>query len=290
MIYKNATQAWYLESATEGVGSAFLLEDANCLHQEQTEIMHIGIYTSATFGHIMTIDDLVMLTTRDNFLYHEMMTHPALYSHPCPKEVIIIGGGDCGTLKEVLKHPTVERVRQIDIEERVTRLSEQYFPELCSSNQDPRATLDFCDGIAWLANAPDASADVIIVDATDPVGPAEGLFQLPFFQDCRRVLRPNGLLVQQGESPFIHLPIIKAFHQAQRDAGFSQQHLLTFPQPCYPSGWWSATVAGNDTYRDLTPREADIAADQLVLDYYNAGIHRSALTLPNFIAAALKSI
>src|SRR5574338_1669805 len=117
-----------------------------------------------------------MLTTRDNFLYHEMMTHPVLYTPAAPRNVAIIGGGDCGTLREVLRHPEVESVVQIDIDERVTRLAEKYFPELCESNADPRAKLLFDDGIQWMKDARRESIDLIIIDSTDPVGPAEGLF------------------------------------------------------------------------------------------------------------------
>ena len=136
-----------------------------------------------------------MVSTRDNFFYHEMISHPALYTHPNPKRVWIIGGGDCGTLREVLKHPSVEHAVQIDIDERVTRLAEIYFPELCESNDDPRAELKFIDGIKWVKEAAPDSVDMIIVDSTDPVGPAEGLFSDEFYRDCFNCLSENGMIV-----------------------------------------------------------------------------------------------
>ncbi len=125
-----------------------------------------------------------MLTARDNFIYHEMLSHPALFSHPSPEHVVIIGGGDCGTLREVLKHDGVTRALQVEIDERVTRLAEEFFPELCASNSDPRAEFLFDDGIQWMKDADPGSVDVIIVDSTDPIGPAEGLFTEAFYRDC----------------------------------------------------------------------------------------------------------
>jgi spermidine synthase len=230
----------------------------------------------------MVIDGCYMLTTRDNFLYHEMMSHPALFTHPNPRRVAIIGGGDCGTLREVLKHPSVEHALQVDIDERVTRLAERYFPELCESNGDPRAELYFGDGIQWMKDAEPGSVDVIIVDSTDPVGPAEGLFTEAFFRDCHRALGEQGVMVQQSESPLLHYEnIIQPLHRAMRAAGFADSVTLPFPQPCYPSGWWSATMAGKGgDVRSF--RVTDAQQKAFATRYYNAAIHQGALAQPEF--------
>jgi spermidine synthase len=205
-----------------------------------------------------------------------------LYTHPAPKRVVIIGGGDCGTLREVLHHPEVEQAVQVEIDERVTRLSERYFPELCESNHDPRAALLFEDGLKWMREAEPGSVDVVIVDSTDPIGPAEGLFTESFFRDCHRALGDDGLLVQQSESPLIHLEtIIRPLRNAMRAGGFEHIHTLQFPQPCYPSGWWTATLAGK---KDLhTFRETDAANRPFATRYYNADIHRAALATPELL-------
>jgi spermidine synthase len=201
--------------------------------------------------------------------------------------VLIVGGGDCGTLREVLKHPDVETVIQVDIDAEVTRAAERYFPELCVSNHDPRAQLRFEDGIAWVKNAEMGSYDVIIVDSTDPVGPAEGLFAEPFLRDCHRALGADGLLVQQSESPLFHLDgILLPLHRALRAAGFADTHTLHFPQCVYPSGWWTATLA-RKTGRVSDFREADVAAKPFATEYYNAEIHRAALATPEFMRRAL---
>ena len=279
-------QSWFSE-IHPATGSAFSLKLKGTLHEAQSPYQRIAVHATEAFGHLMAIDGYIMLSTRDNFLYHEMMAHPALFTHPEPKRVLIVGGGDCGTLREVLKHPDVETVIQVDIDAEVTRAAERYFPELCVSNHDPRAQLCFEDGIAWVKNAEMGSYDVIIVDSTDPVGPAEGLFAEPFLRDCHRALSADGLLVQQSESPLFHLDgILLPLHRALRAAGFADTHTLHFPQCVYPSGWWTATLA-RKTGRVSDFREADAAAKPFATEYYNAEIHRAALATPEFMRRAL---
>lgn len=281
-----AESKWFFEHF-DSAGTAFGLRLKRKLEEVQTPWQHIEMWETDTFGYLMTIDGCTMVTTRDNFLYHEMMSHPVLFTHTDPKNVVIIGGGDCGTLTEVLKHQSVESVVQIDIDEQVTRLSEKYFPELCASNHDPRAQLLFIDGVKWIQEQPDASVDVLIVDSTDPVGPAEGLFKADFFRHCHRILRNGGLLVQQSESPLLHADtIIRDLHVNMKEAGFTSTTTLPFPQPVYPSGWWSCTLAGKgrDTHQF---RQQDSAALAFSTRYYSAGIHQGALCLPPFMAKAI---
>ena len=272
--------SWFTEAIDE-TGTAFSLKLKRKLHEEQTPFQKIEIFETETFGRLMVIDGCTMVSGRDNFLYHEMMSHPALFTHPAPRRVLIIGGGDCGTLREVLRHPEVERAQQVDIDERVTRLSEQYFPELCEANGDPRAELHFADGIEWVDKAAAGSLDVIIVDSTDPVGPGEVLFSETFYRHCRRALGEDGILVQQSESPLLHRELLQDMYRRMRAAGFAQQATLHFPQPIYPSGWWSATLAGNRDPRRF--REQDAAQKSFACRYYNADIHRGALAVPEFL-------
>ena len=276
-------RSWFTE-AVDKAGSAFSLKLGEKLHEEQTPWQKIEIYRTETFGHLMVIDGCTMVSTRDNFLYHEMMSHPALNSHPDPKTVVIVGGGDCGTLREVLKHPEVRSATQVEIDERVTRLAEQYFPELCTANRDPRATLFFGDGLKWMKDAKPGSVDLIIIDSTDPVGPAEGLFGRKFYLDCIRALAPDGMLVQQSESPLLHADLIREMHAAMRSAGFAQTHLLHFPQPIYPSGWWSASLA----CKQAAPLSLQRAVTGLDTKYYSAAVHAGCFAVPPFLAAALR--
>lgn len=281
------SKQWFTE-VFQNEGTGFSLQIKSKLAEQQSDYQFIEIFDTETFGNLMVIDGCVMLTTRDNFLYHEMMSHPALFTHPDPKRVVIIGGGDCGTLKEVLKHASVEQAIQVDIDKWVTQLSEQYFPELCTSNNDSRAQLLFDDGIKWMQNAEAGSVDVIIIDSTDPVGPAEGLFAVDFYKDCYRALGEKGVLVQQSESPLLHTnSIISNVHTDMKAAGFNSVQTLPFPQPVYPTGWWSATMASKDGEVSGF-RAEDASKKSFETQYYNTGIHQGALAMPEFMKKALK--
>ncbi|HET6631431.1 MAG TPA: polyamine aminopropyltransferase [Rhodanobacteraceae bacterium] len=280
------TQADWFTEAHQASGSSIGFRVERRLHSETTPFQTIDIYASTDWGNVMVIDGCLMLTARDNFLYHEMMSHPALFTHARAKRVVIVGGGDCGTLREVLRHDEVEHVAQVEIDERVTRLAEKYFPELCEGNGDPRAELVFGDGIAHVAALEPDSTDLIIVDSTDPVGPAKGLFDPAFYASCHKALRHGGILVQQSESPLAHLGLIREMRESMRASGFTATRTLTFPQPCYPTGWWSCTMARKEA--DLGAfRERGAATKQFATRYYNADIHRAALALPEFMREAL---
>ncbi len=279
---------WFSEIEHQA-GSAFSLKISQKLHDERSPFQHIEVYATEGFGNLLVIDGCIMLTERDNFLYHEMLVHPALFTHPDPKQILIIGGGDCGTLREVLKHPGVESAIQVDIDEAVTRTAERFFPQLCEANHDPRAELHFADGIAWVKNAAEGSYDIIIVDSTDPVGPAQGLFTQSFFQDCRRALGEQGLLVQQSESPLFHLEsILIPMHRAMFEAGFLHVNSLYFPQCAYPSGWWTTTMAST-TNSPVRFRETDASNKPFATRYYNVDIHRASLVTPEFVRQTLTS-
>jgi spermidine synthase len=277
---------WYTEEWA-GQGAAVSLKIKRKLHEEQSPYQRIEVWETETFGRLMTLDGLVMVTDRDNFIYHEMMSHPALFTHPEPESVLIIGGGDCGTLHEVLKHP-VKQVTQIELDERVTRVSERFFPALTASNRDPRARLHFADGIQWIKDAKPENYDVIIVDGTDPIGPAAGLFSEAFYKDCWRALKAGGLIAGQSESPLFHAGLIAAMRQALRGAGFKDLQTLHFPQCTYPSGWWSATLAGKDGAVSQF-REQDARSKRFATRYYNAGLHRGAMALPEFLQNQLRA-
>jgi spermidine synthase len=278
---------WITEICDEG-GSAFSLKGGQRVFSRQSAFQHVEVFETETYGKLMLIDGCTMVSSRENFLYHEMMAHPVLYTHDAPRRVAIIGGGDCGTLREVLRHPEVEHAVQIDIDEAVTDAAREHFPELCESNGDARAELLFIDGIQWMSDAEPGSLDVIIVDSTDPIGPGEVLFTPAFFDACHKALADGGMLVQQSESPLIHLPIIERMYTSLANAGFSGARTLFFPQPIYPTGWWSATIGAKRADLDSF-READVTGRPFETHYYNADIHRAALAEPEFFRRARAS-
>jgi len=275
---------WITEICEDG-GSAFALKRRDKLFEQQSPFQKVEVFDTETYGKLMLIDGCTMVSTRDNFLYHEMMSHPVLFTHHAPRRVAIIGGGDCGTLREVLKHPEVERAIQIDIDEVVTRAAEIHFPELCESNDDPRAELLFIDGIQWMKDAAPASLDVIIVDSTDPIGPGEVLFTPEFYEACHKALDDGGLIIQQSESPLIHMAILERMYRSLQAARFADARTLFFPQPIYPTGWWSATIGAKNTSLDQF-RETDAAAKTFDTTYYNEEIHRGAFAQPEFFRRA----
>ena len=228
------------------------------------------------------IDGFIMLSSRDNFIYHEMISHPVLFSHPKPRHVVIVGGGDCGTLQQVAQHQCVQTIFQIEIDERVTRLCEQYFPELCASNNDRRVNFQFTDAIEWMRQADKNSLDIIIIDSTDPIGPARGLFQKAFYEDCFKALKADGLLIQQSESPLIHWQTItQPMQNEMRAARFNHLKTMFFPQPVYPTGWWSATLAAKNQI--IFGRENESKNLNFTTRYYNHDIHTGAFAMPGFL-------
>ena len=276
------SKTWFTEECTE-CATSLSWEVRKKLHEEQTPFQKIEIYSTKGFGNLMAIDGFVMLTERDNFIYHEMLAHLTLFSHADPANVVIVGGGDCGTLREVTKHTCLKKITQVEIDERVTRLAEKYFPALCEANGDPRVDLVFKDAVQWMYNVEDRSLDVIIVDSTDPIGPAKGLFSTSFYRDCRRALKDGGLLSQQSESPLIHFDTIIAPMRARMlEAGFETTKLCHFPQPSYPTGWWTVTMARKNGHVSFA-RERIAKQRPFSTRYYNHLIHRASFAPPQFL-------
>tara|TARA_R110000782_G_scaffold16289_8_gene46865 strand:- start:313 stop:1146 length:834 start_codon:yes stop_codon:yes gene_type:complete len=267
---------WFSEPAQ---GHAISLEIDQKLHEEKSLHQIIAIYETKTFGRLMTLDGVIMMTSRDNFIYHEMLSHPALYNHPNPKDVAIVGGGDCGTLKEVLKHETVKQITQVELDERVTRISEEYFPELCEGNNDPRATLVFEVPMSWMQHAEPGSLDVIIVDR---VKQEKHLFQESFYRDCLAALREGGIVVTQSKSPLLNFGDIVDLRAEMQKAGYVEIQTIQFPVTTYASGWWTVTMARKgQKFGDF--REQMARHKPFNTKYYNADIHKACSALPQFM-------
>ena len=276
---------WFREEWL-GQGSALALALQTRLHCRRSAYQSIEVYQTQEFGRLLTLDGMVMLTGRDHFIYHEMLAHPALMTHPQPRRIAIVGGGDCGLLTEVLKHDCVASVIQVELDREVTEVALAYFPEFAAAPGDARVRLEFGNGVDWIGAAASSSLDVLLVDSTDPVGPAAQLFEPPFLSQCQRVLEPQGVLALQSESPLFHTKLIIALHQRLRHAGFGGVATLTFPQCTYPSGWWSVTLAGSHDWHGF--RHAS-AGRSVATRYYNAAIHAAALALPEFVRQQLFS-
>lgn len=272
---------WYTEQWA-GEGSAISLEIKEKVHDFQSPYQRVEVFQTTRFGKLMTLDGLVMVTERDEFVYHEMLVHPAMFTHAEPRRVLIIGGGDCGTLREVLRHDSVQQVDMVELDQAVTEAAALHFPTLHAASFDPRARLYFQDGIAWVADAEPGSYDVILIDSTDPVGPAQGLFSVDFYRNCQRALAAGGVLAAQSESPLFHADLIRAMQRDLKTAGFADVATVDFPQCTYPSGWWSVTLGARDGSASAFRGEGE-PRPPFASRYYNAARHRGALAPAQFM-------
>lgn len=272
---------WHTDFHTPSRGLTF--EISQSIYTERSQFQSIEIVKTPDFGLVMLLDDVLMVTERDEFVYHEMLSQPSLNTHPHPYEVLIIGGGDCGTLKRVLANPHVKHVVQVEIDEMVTRVAEAFFPSLTSSAKDPRAELIFADGIEYLKGQKDRF-DVILIDSTDPVGPAEGLFRKDFFADCHKALKEDGIMCLQSESPWVDslLDVIRIVN-ADLKSLFPIVLPYTAAIQTYQSGLWLFQMASKKHHPLAYEALTRVEYSEVQCQYYNADIHKAAFALPGFV-------
>lgn len=266
-----------------------LRHTGNILFNETSPFQQVRVMESYSHGKFLAINNMVMCTERDEYHYHEMITHPALQAHGKAKRVLIIGGGDGGTAREVLRYPGLDKVTMVEIDEAVVRASKAHLPQLSRSFSDPKLDLKIGDGIQFVKDAPAESFDIVIVDGSDPVGPAEGLFTEEFFRDCHRVLKKDGLLVGQSESPLFHENAFAELNQCLKGVfGKNRVHTLLFHAPTYPTGMWSLQMATkSDLNPSIAPATAAAFTKEHKLHYYNEGMHMAAFQLPGFVKRML---
>ena len=248
------------------------------VHAERSPYQAIKVYDTAGHGRLLTLDDMVMLTELDEFVYHDLITHLPLCIHADPRRVLVVGGGDGGSVREVLKHPGVESVVLCEIDERVTRVCQEHIPSVAGALDDPRVTLHFADAVDYI-RAHEAAFDVIIVDSSEPEGPAAGLFRRDFFADLRRALRPGGVISAQTESPFYSAPAVRAVY-AELRAVFREVHPCIGPVPTYPGGCWTWAIASDQRTPAMLDRRRAAA---LSCRYFNLDVAAAAFALPNFV-------
>lgn len=260
------------------------------LFSEQSDYQLVEVYETDTWGNLMTIDGMVMLSERDEFVYHEMISHVAMFTHPNPKRVLIIGGGDGGTAREVLKHSSVEQVDMVEIDKTVVDASRLHFPDV-GDFDNPKLNVLYEDGISFVKNVKQLY-DVIIIDGSDPVGPAEGLFEKDFYQFCIEALTEEGVLTAQTESPWVesYYPSMKKVFTALDDLFLISKMYLSFI-PLYPAGMWSMACASkgksplDDSVRGRIRSQKKLLN---TLNYYNEEVHFGAFALPNFVKEILE--
>lgn len=261
-------------------------------HDVQSPFQRVRILESYKYGKMLTLDDMVMTTEEDEFHYHEMISHPAMFAHGNAKNVLVIGGGDGGTIREVLRHEGVEKVTMVEIDGEVIESCKKFLPNIASEFNNPKLTLLVDDGIAFAKNAAPETYDIIIVDGSDPVGPAEGLFSVSFYQNCYNALKEGGILIAQGESPKFNEKAFSELNFTLRGI-FGQENapVSLFFVPTYPTGMWSFQYGLKGAQNPKTLQKAE-EIDAFVtakgLRYYNSEIHTGSFATPNFVKALLK--
>lgn len=261
---------------------------------EQSPYQRVRVLESQKYGKFLAINNMIMCTERDESHYHEMISHPVMQAHGNAKNVLVIGGGDGGTIREILRYPQLEKVTMVEIDEAVIRASQQHLPTIASGFQNAKLNLIVGDGIEFIKNAQAGSYDIIIVDGSDPVGPSEGLFTNDFYTNCKKALREGGLLVTQGESPMFHEGTFVELNQCLKGIfGKGSVHTLLFHATTYPTGMWSLQVAVNGhrhPAQDFDKDKAHKFAEENGLKYYNADLHTAAFSLPTFVRKMLGEV
>lgn len=276
---------WYSEYHTKDV--RFSIRVTQQLYVAQSDYQRIAVYDSPEFGRFLTLDGVMMLTERDEFIYHEMMVHVPMAVNPGIRRVLVIGAGDVGVARELGKYPGIEQVDIVEIDEEVVKTCRRFLPGTACGFDDARMHLHFEDGLKFIRHT-DSVYDLILVDSTDPSGPGEVLFTKEFYGNCHKALTAQGVMVNQHESPF-YQDDAKAMQDAHRRiAGvFPVSEVYQAHIPTYPSGHWLFGFASKGLHPVNDQQPAQWNRLKLATRYYNTALHRGAFYLPTYVKEAL---
>ncbi|XP_041349262.1 spermidine synthase-like [Gigantopelta aegis] len=279
---------WFCDDEVYTHEYAVSLKVEEILYHSQSQYQDILVFRNKLYGNVLVLDGAIQCTEWDEFTYQEMITHLPMNSHPDPKQVLVIGGGDGGVVREVLKHASVEHVTLCELDEKVIEVSRRFIPSMSSCLGDPRVTIHCGDGITYIAEHT-AKFDVIITDSSDAVGPAEDLFKLEFYKNLKNALKPDGVMCCQGETPWFDLPLIKNVMGYCRQCFPTVEYALG-NTPTYLGGSIGYILCGKNPDRDLkTPirHYSETELDAMNIRYYSSEIHTSAFVLPRFVKKVL---
>ena len=278
-------KGWFSEICPMWEGIAVSLKVDELLYSKKSRFQQIELYQTHSHGRMLVLDGIIQLTERDEFSYHEMMGHLPLFSHPNPENVLVIGGGDGGVLREINRHDDVCTIDFCEIDEEVIHVSKRFLPSMACGFDDPRVTVHIKDGAAFVKEHP-GCYDVIIVDSSDPVGPGEVLFENQFYQDLKYALKPGGLIATQGESFFLHPDWVEKLIGITRSL-FPISAYANIIVPTYTGGHISMCM-GSLGPKLTEPVRPVPQVLQSQLKYYSSQVHRAAFVLPYFAENMLK--
>ncbi len=278
----------FTEMHTPRVGLMIEVERQLC--SEQSPFQLIEIFESKEFGRFLALDGFMMCSEKDEFIYHEMMTHVPMAVNPAIERVLVIGGGDGGIVRELCRYDGITHIDLVEIDRRVVELCEEYLPSIACKLHDPRVTIHFQDGMRYVRSRENAY-DLIIVDSTDPFGPGEGLFTREFYGHCHTALKEDGILVNQNESPFYEEDA-KAMQRAHKRIAstFPVCRLYQAHIPSYPSGHWMFGFASKGLHPVRSLQAAAWRALGIPTRYYNTNLHRAAFALPTYVEEIVKHV
>lgn len=274
---------WWTEDQTSGLRLGLRCEAV--LERRRSPYQEIAVYQTAQYGRLLALDDMVMTTEADEFVYHEMLTHPAMSICAQPRRVLIVGGGDGGCVREVCKYASVQQVVLAELDGDVIDVCRRHLPTIAVALGDPRVDIRVGDGVAYMSAVPAASFDVILVDAPDPIGPAAGLFGEGFYEQAARALAPGGVLAAQTECPFLHGDLIRRVQGALRRR-FPVAGLYWAVIPTYPGAMWTFSVATAKGGRVSEPGQH---VPPVATRYWSPDVHRAAFILPPFVQALVEA-
>ncbi len=279
-------ELWFTEKYSENCGFTFKVKEV--LKTDYSRFQRLDILDTYEFGRVMLLDGFIMFTERDEFVYHEMMAHVPLFAHPDPRDVLVIGGGDGGTVRELSKHTYLNSITEVEIDEMVVEASKKYTPFVGCGYNNEKVNVIIGDGIEFVKDKTEAY-DIIIVDSTDPFGPAEGLFTGEFYSNVMRALREDGMVVAQAENAYYDAHwMMRSVNNMRKAFGDNVECYLAYI-PTYPSGMWSFSVG----YKGVPPSESfdEKRYDRLNLKfrYYNKEIHRACFALPQYVKELMEA-
>ncbi len=280
-------ELWYIEEQTENI--RFSVKVKRHFYTETSDFQQIDFFESYELGKFFSLDGIIMLTEKDEFVYHEMITHVALATNPSIKNVLVIGGGDGGTVRELTRYPHIEKIDMVEIDEMVVRTCKQFLPLTASKLDDERVTIYHEDGLKYIQGVRDAY-DLIIVDSTDPIGPGEGLFTLLFYENCFKALKEDGILVNQHESPYYEKQAIemRRAHQKIKKL-FPISKVFQAHIPTYESGHWLFGFASKKYHPIDDFNKEKWESFKLKTKYYNPDLHLGCFALPTYVKEMLES-
>ena len=281
-------ELWYTENHTENV--RFSIKAHKQLASEESEFQRIDIFETYEFGKILVIDGFLMLTEKDEFIYHEMITHVPMAVNPEIKDVLVIGAGDGGTVRELTRYESIENIDMVEIDRLVVELCKEHIPQTASKLDDDRVNIYFEDGLKFVRGKQN-KYDLIIVDSTDPFGPGEDLFTREFYGNCYKALKENGILVNQHESPYYSKDAV-AMQRAHSKIKSIFPLALVYQAhiPTYPSGHWLFGFASKGLHPIADLKEEKWNSLGFKTKYYNTDLHKGCFAIPNYVKELLENV